>query len=166
MLADVAHSRGTEQGVSDRMADDVGIRVPDQPARVLDPEPAQVERQAVTQPVRIVPDSNPQSMAPSVCPFNEDRSVFALARLSRRPNSCPRSFVQQPPEIPRIARRARTCEISSLVIWCFGFGFGTRITIMVVPSGTNWRGIGYIPAKMGKKSFKTATILTSVPKWH
>jgi hypothetical protein len=133
---------------------------------MLDSEPAQVERQAVTQPVCIVPDSNPQLMAPFVCPFNEDRSVFVVARLSRRPNSGPRLFVQQAPEIPRIARRARSTGISSLVIWCFGFCFGTRISIMVVPSGTNWRGIGYFPAKMGKKSFKTGTILTSVPKWH
>jgi hypothetical protein len=79
------------------MADDVGIRMPDQSARMLDPEPPQQEREALTQPMRVVTDSHPHLIAPLLrinedplllravsCRFNEDRSVFPAARLSRR----------------------------------------------------------------------------------
>ena len=60
MLADVAQAGRAEQGVGHRVADDVGVGMPDQAPRVVDPHAPQDQRPSLDQPVRVVTDPHPQ----------------------------------------------------------------------------------------------------------
>ena len=54
MTADVAGRRGAEDGVGHRMADDVGVRVAEQPALERNRHAAEDQRTALHQPMQIV----------------------------------------------------------------------------------------------------------------
>ena len=81
MLADVAQAGGAQQGVGHRVADDVGIGMAHQPARMLDPEPAQDQRPPLAQPMRVMTDSYPHCPAP----LRSARSIVCLpnSRLAK-----------------------------------------------------------------------------------
>ena len=59
-LADVAEAGGAEQGVGDGVQHHVGVGMADQAARMLDADAAQDQRPAFGQPVRVVPDADPE----------------------------------------------------------------------------------------------------------
>lgn len=61
-LADVAQGRGTEHGVGEGVQKRVGIAVADRLPIVWNSQPAQAERPARTQPMRIVPYSDPSRL--------------------------------------------------------------------------------------------------------
>ena len=65
------------------MADHVGVGVPHQTPRMLDPEPAQNQRPAFAQPMRVVPEPNPHVEAPLL--VNEHRSDSASACTNASP---------------------------------------------------------------------------------
>ena len=101
VLADIAQAGGPQQGVGHRVADDVGVGVPDQSPRMLDPEPAQDQRSPLAQPMRVVPDPYPHVEAPSAVegplldrvpyqPSSEDRSVFSAAMAIPAERACHR----------------------------------------------------------------------------
>jgi hypothetical protein len=65
MLSDVTQAGSTQEGVGNGMANDVGIRVSHQPARVGDPESTEYQRSSFAQPVSVVPDAYPHTETPT-----------------------------------------------------------------------------------------------------
>ena len=63
-LADVAERGGAEQGVGDRVEDDVGVGVAGQAALVVDPDAAEDQRAALDQPMGVVTDPDAHRAAP------------------------------------------------------------------------------------------------------
>ena len=59
MLADIAQAGRPQERIGHRVADHVGVGMPDQAARVLDPEPSQDQRPPLAQSMRVVPDPDP-----------------------------------------------------------------------------------------------------------
>ena len=59
-LAQVAEAAGAEQGVDHRVREDVGVRVPGEPAVVLDLDSADHQRLPLGEPVAVVTDPDPE----------------------------------------------------------------------------------------------------------
>ena len=55
----VAEPRGPEQGVDQRVCDHVPVRMPGEPARVVEVDPAEHKRHAVGERMRVVPHADP-----------------------------------------------------------------------------------------------------------
>src|SRR5262249_13519501 len=58
--ADVAEAGGTKHRIDEGVRDDVAVRVPGEPARVVELQPAQDARNAVDEPVRVESDPDAQ----------------------------------------------------------------------------------------------------------
>ncbi len=59
MFADIAQPGRPQERIGHRVANHVRVGVPDQPERMLDPEPTQDQRPPLAQPMRVMPDPNP-----------------------------------------------------------------------------------------------------------
>src|SRR5205823_4201538 len=86
-----------EQGVGHRVQDDIGIGMPQQPARVLDPDSPQDQGPPFLQPMRIVTDPHPHSSPRSPLP----RPTSALTQ----PDPQPPTLGADPGKIVTLSRR-------------------------------------------------------------
>ena len=59
VFPDIAQPGRSQKGIGHRVANHVRVGVPEQPERMLDPEPTQDQRPPLAQPMRVVPDPNP-----------------------------------------------------------------------------------------------------------
>ena len=88
VFPDIAQPGRPQERIGHRMANHVRVGVPQQSARVLDPEPTQDQRPPLAQPMRVVPDPNPhvdrlrlsiEDQIPTAVPYKRPARIVAFS---------------------------------------------------------------------------------------